>query len=211
VTYTNLLHEWWPWLRDEGFEPVPALHQWRRRTDFGFQNIVVSLMDLPNTDDQFIEVHCGLRFSAVEELVFPFTSAISSFRPNSLTLVAPLGKLSGSRPLRLLMESDNILDLETNLGCHLKGEGMLFFRHYRNLQALDSLLNSKPEVPCPLISNPVFRPFRGMAVGHLLQRPDLGELGKQYWRLLKNQPIPPHMLQRYERLNGYLQGIIQLN
>lgn len=211
MTYLNLLQEWWPWLRAEGFEPLPALHQWRRETDFGFQSIIVSLMDLPEKEEQFIEVHCGLRFSAVEDLVFPFTSAVSSFRPNSLTLVAPLGRLSGLRPLRLLLEADNARALEATLSTHLKGEGRTFFRHYHNLQMLDSLLNNKPEVSCPLIPNPVLRPFRAIAVAHLLQRPDLNELGKTYWRLLKQQSAPAYMLERYERLNGYLQGVIQLN
>jgi hypothetical protein len=113
--------------------------------------------------------------------------------------------------LRLLLQADNALALEATLGTHLKGEGRTFFRYYRSLQMLDSLLNNKPEVSCPLIPNPVLRPFRAMAVAHLLQRPDLNELGKTYWRLLKRQSVPAHMLQRYERLNGYLQGVIQLN
>ncbi|RME93031.1 MAG: hypothetical protein D6772_16310, partial [Bacteroidetes bacterium] len=85
MTYSKLIHEWWPWLQQEGFEPLPAWHQWRRKTEFGFQSIIVSLMDLPDTEEQFIEVHCGLRFSAVEQLVFPFTSTLAGFRDNSLT------------------------------------------------------------------------------------------------------------------------------
>lgn len=203
MKYADLLQFWDPYLHDEGYSVLPHLHQWRKKTDAGFQCVILSLLPVP--EGQLLEVHVGLRIDAVEEMVFSFTNGLPGFRRDSLSLVTPLGKISGRFPQRwLLRKEEDWSAVGEKWNRQRMEEGVPFLQRYTSLAGLHQLLNLQLDEKCPYIHNQYYRAFRGMAVAKLTSYPALEELAEAHRLQLETLRAPDYIVQRFERLRGYL-------
>ena len=108
--------------RERGFEWMPRLGQFRKRTYRGFSNLLLSFSNY--ADGVMVEGHCGIRIDAVEDTVYQYTNGFREFQPNSHTLITSTGRLEGELTRRRLVESREDA-VETALGdlCNRRRKG----------------------------------------------------------------------------------------
>ena len=80
-------------VRERGFEWMPHLGQFRKRTFRGFSNLLLSFSNY--ADGVMVEGHCGIRVDVVEDTVYQYTNGFREFQPNSHTLITSTGRLEG--------------------------------------------------------------------------------------------------------------------
>jgi hypothetical protein len=150
-----------------------------------------------------LEVHCGLRFTAVEELIYPFTNGLAGFRSDSMTLVAPLGKISGGATRRWVLPARPEA-LQPALQQQLVQEGLPFLQEMSSLAALGSIFHPASARGRQLAPNHLLRSLRGFAGAYLRQDTGLPALQEAYLRELAQYLTPPEQRERFRRLSNYL-------
>ncbi len=207
INLPDLLASLHPVLAPAAFRSLPRLQQWRRTTESGFQCVILSSAALPD-GSQSIELHLGVRHTATEELVFPFTNGLPGFRPNSMTVSVPAWKIMPALSRRWqLKEATDWVELMPQLTRFLEQDGLFFLEKYQFIRSLDELYNAQPEHPCFLVHNQYLRAMRGVGIAHLRQRPDFIELCAAHRRHLVAVMAPDYVRTAFDRLVHHLSGI----
>ena len=83
------------------FRSLPQLSQYRRPTEGGFHSVVFSVGGAPPV---FADLQVSIRLDMVEQLVHQFTTGLSSYGPNSTTLLVSASRLRGAHFQRSILE-----------------------------------------------------------------------------------------------------------
>ena len=192
-------------LKQNGFDWLPRLHQFRRSTEKGFSCLILS--SSPATEGIMIEAHIGLRLDAVENLAFPFTNGLPGFQPDSMTIVAPLANLYGKRfqLLNLKNEKDQVAAAKLFI-TQFEDKGLPFIEEYNELSELNQLFNLSPSTTLSIVHNQINRCFRGLVIAKLSQSPDFEKIAEAYQQMLTNKLYATDQaVQKFERLKWFLQ------
>ncbi len=203
ISIQLLLDELLLWLGAEGFYQIPSVHQLRRDTGFGFENVVVSVSNYE--DLSMIEFFLGVRHDLVEKTAFQFTNGHKAFAPNSHTLLVPMALLNGQKIQRY--KAKNIDELEAivlDFKQQLKEVGYDFWKANQTLAQLHELFNSEPQKPLRAVSNELIRCIKGTVISKLINNPQHEDLEDVYFHKLSNDGTPKELLDNYLRLIGLL-------
>lgn len=192
-----------PTLLELGFEWLEAFQQFRRKTAFGFQCIILSIS---NYDDlSILELHFGIRFNQVEDLAFPYTNGLKGFSKESMTLVVSSAKLKKLPFLRWELAGQNdVIEASKESLLLVNQVGLLFFQQYDSMEALDALFNKKPEEKVMMLNNPINRCIRGITIAFLSHRSNFEDLSKKYREILQNLFATNLNLKKYDELVLFL-------
>ena len=186
-----------------GYDPVQSLNQFRKDIPGGFHCVIFSASPYP--DGLLLEAHVGLRNNAVEDTVFPLLNGLPGFQPDSMTLVAPLGRLFGEHPERFSLQSPaDEQQALARIQLQLERRGFSFLRQIQTLRALDELFNAHPTAPLRLVHNQFHRCFRGLAIAKLNQRGDFMKLAGIYRNQLYRLGAPEYVVDHFEKLSHIL-------
>jgi (p)ppGpp synthase/HD superfamily hydrolase len=191
-------------LEPKGFEWIANLSQFRKTTDKGFLNYLLSFSSYP--DALIVEAHAGVRINAVEEMAFPFTNGLKTFQPDSNTVISSLGRLKGKRFERHLVASlEDVRKFLMAMKEDLKEWVEPFWEKYHHLQSLHQLFNYPKEDQLLLVTNWNYAPLRGIVLAKLLNSSDFPALLLKHREVLKELVAHDLLKERFEQLAIYLQ------
>ncbi|HAA15081.1 MAG TPA: hypothetical protein DCE41_26655 [Cytophagales bacterium] len=187
-----------PTLEAAGFREFRAMKQFRRPTQTGFQNILLSIS---GQGPYVLEVHLGIRSHMVEELLQQFVSIPLHFAPHATTLHAPLYQIDHAIPRRFRFDSEK----EVAAMCEfvlevMQDTGFDYFEEHSAIDAIDRVLNEAPDRDSPFLYNQLHRCFRGLIVAKMAQNLELPQLIDTYHKHLERKAAPQSLINRYERL-----------
>jgi len=199
-TYTFVALE--PYMSEHAFVLMPELKQFRKVTDVGFQNLILSFS---GRNEVFLEVNIGVRHHAVEELAQQFLDNLPEFRKEANTLVVSIGKFSDTKYFRYKIAChDDIQSSAHQIMNFMNEQGFRFLDESCSLSSLNKILNDKPHLPVKYIYNQVHRCFKAIIVARMCHHPQFMDLVEAYFRMLQKLGASEHSLMEYERLANYL-------
>ncbi|WP_448518879.1 hypothetical protein [Rhodoflexus sp.] len=191
-----------PYLTAQGFVFLPELKQFRKITDIGFQNIILSFS---GRNDTFLEVNIGLRHHGVEEIAQQFLDNLPEFRKEANTLVVSIGKLSDTKYFRYKINcQDDIYNCAHQILDFMNERGFRFLNESSSLVSLNKILNDRPHLPVKYIYNQTHRCFKAIIVARMCHHPQFMELVEVYLSTLQKLGVPDRTLMEYDRLANYL-------
>ncbi|MEM6966532.1 MAG: hypothetical protein AAF573_17340 [Bacteroidota bacterium] len=189
----------------KGFELVSSKNQFRKKTPLGFQTIILSLGVLPKST--LFEVHLGIRNDAIEKLAFQFTNSLALFQRDSMTLVSSIARLQNIPYQRFeIVKATDVDPAIENVITYMEQEGLGWLEKYQSLQTIHEALNSLPLSKTKLMSNQIYRCFRGLVAAKLTNQPNYAEIEKAYDAFLIDLYIPEYQLATFEKLKNYLRN-----
>ena len=188
-----------------GFVWVRTWNQFRKPTQEGFINFVLSMSDY---DDGFmLEGHCGVRINHIEDAVFAFTRGLKSFQPQSHTLICSTAKLEEVPIQRFLIASEQQADDAIRaLGETLEEHAESFWADFTQLKNLDALFNAPDARTRQLVTNLPQAYLRGLVVAHLLERSDFEDLVDKQRTRMEDAHANPLLMRGFEDLVTELRG-----
>lgn len=200
---TGLYHQLTPFFAGHGFALLADRKQYRRPTDSGFQNVILSPAHYG--DETLLEVNFGCRNEQIEQIAQQFLNNANDFRPDANTLITSIGKFLNQLYFRYKIHSDGELTDVCDQICTFFGQsGFAFMDDATTLPALDRLLNEHPEQPCPYVYNQTHRCYKGLIAARLNHNPRFDDLTDTYRHGLVRQTQNPHEQRHFERLITYL-------
>jgi hypothetical protein len=201
---TNLYQYLMPFFERHAYTLLPERKQFRRLTDLGFQNVILSPAFYG--DETMLEVNFGCRNNQVEQIAQQFLNNLPDYRPDANTLILSIGKFNGLQYFRYKIHSDDELYATCDqIEEFFVNQGFDFLESATTLPALDHLLNQRPDEPCQYVYNQAHRFYKGLIAARLNHNPDFDELVDSYRQLLIRQTQNPHEQLHFERLINYLQ------
>jgi len=186
-----------------GFVLLLPKKQFRKITDTGFQNVILSVSQYE--DETWLEVNFGLRHEHIEQTAQQFLSNHEDFRADANTLVVSIGKFNDARYFRYKIGGEADLDDACELIKEfLLTRGFLFLSQYATLPDLDRLLNAQPTQPCKYLYNQIHRGFKGLIAARLTGSDDFLRLADVYRNQLVRLGASFPELHQYERLLSFL-------
>lgn len=155
--------------------------------------------------EEWWELHFGMRWTAVEELVFPFTQSLREFRPDNMTLVVPHWKLEADPPRRFVATQAGQLPVDLLTFAH--DHTAAFFAQYANLGAIDQLFNAEPERHQAWLRHDLHRAVRGLGVHYIANAGLDVDLYRRHRSRLLERLVATHDLDRLDRLAAHLQAL----
>lgn len=192
-----------PVFNTEGYVAIPDKKQFRKPGRSGFKNIIFSMSG--DEEEQIINVHIGLRFDLVEELVCQFLNIPESVEKESNTVIASLSRFHRLPYHRFIVTDDSSLQQTCEqIERFMKHKGFRFLNAFEKLKRIDAVVNRKPALSCPYMYNQIHRCFKGITIARLLHRTDFEQLVTIYSNYLYSQWAPRHLIENFEKLVNYL-------
>lgn len=186
-------------LASYGFQELPSVSQFRRTTETGFHNVVLSV---GKAQPVIAELQLGIRLDIVERLAYQFTTGLSDYGSHSTTLLVSTGHLLGQPYQRYVIEDPTeVAAVARAMSNAVESVGLDFFHRYNSIVALDELYNGGNSRWVPHL---VHRSLRGIILAKLAQRADWSTLVVNYRAQLQQRGTPEMLMDRYERLAAYL-------
>ncbi len=197
--YTHLT----PFFYDRGFELKPALKQYRKTTESGFQNFIFSLSQ--SSEDFFLEVNFGVRLDAIEHIAQQFLDTLPAFQQEANTLIISIGKFNDNKYFRYrIQHAEDLNAIAAQIKEFVNREGLSFTHEFSTLKNVDVLLNRKPRRPCKYLYNQTHRCFKGLVAAKLIHSPNFIRLIDQYLSQLKSMRTKENLLASYTSMANYL-------
>ncbi|TAD95634.1 MAG: hypothetical protein EAZ97_15155 [Bacteroidetes bacterium] len=200
--YANLA----PLLQKERFSLHSKLKQFRRKTSFGFQNIVFSVHQ--QNEQYYIDVNLGVRFDMVEQISQQFLDICPSFRPESTTMMISVKKLVENKYLEYKINQQNEkqeLEIFINqIHDFMLKKGYDFLQEISQIKNADEMLNAFPCQNTPYLYDQVQRCFKALIIARMCNRNLFIPLLETYYEHLQNLETPEKMICNYDRLANYL-------
>jgi hypothetical protein len=191
-----------PYLREQAFVLMPELKQFRKTTDVGFQNLILSFS---GRNETFLEVNIGVRHHAVEELAQQFLDNLPEFRKEANTLVVSIGKLSDTKYFRYKIScQDDIYNSAQQIMDFMNERGFRFLNESCSLASLNKIFNDKPHLPVKYLYNQIHRCFKAIIVARMCHHPQFMDLVENYFVTLHKLGASERSLMEYDRLANYL-------
>jgi len=201
---TKLYQHLTPFFEQRRYGLLPERKQYRRMTDSGFQNVILS--PAYYGDETMLEVNFGCRIEQVEQIAQQFLNNLTDYRPDANTLIISIGKFEGLHYFRYKIHSDD--ELAHTCGQieeFFETKGFDFLETSCTLPTLDRLLNEHPALPSLHMYNQTHRCYKGLIAARLNHNPQFDSLIDSYRQLLIRQTQNPYEQLHFERLVTYLQ------
>lgn len=200
---TKLYRQLAPFFAQHGYELLPEKKQFRRVTDSGFQNIILSSVFY--TEDTMLEVNFGCRNEQVEQIAQQFLNNLPDYRLDANTLLLSIGRFSGLQYFRYKIHSpDELVDVCAKIEDFFMAKGFAFIETASSIPLLDHLLNENPAEPCQYIYNQSHRCYKGLVAARLNHSSQFEALVEGYRHVLLRQTQNPYEQLHFERLVTYL-------
>ncbi|GAB3569324.1 hypothetical protein GCM10027578_23500 [Spirosoma luteolum] len=200
---TELYQHLTPFFAAHDFALVADRKQYRRKTDTGFQNVILSPAFYG--DETLLEVNFGCRNEQVEQIAQQFLNNLTDYRNEANTVILSIGKFSGVHYFRYKIHSPREMSQVCDeIESFFSEQGFRFLQTACSLAHLNELLNDDPSVPCRYVYNQTHRCYKGMIVARLLHNPHFDGLADSYRHLMSRQSNNPYELLHFERLITYL-------
>ncbi|MBC3784477.1 hypothetical protein [Spirosoma utsteinense] len=201
---TNLYQQLTPFFGRHQYVLLPERKQYRKLTDAGFQNVILSPAFYG--DETMLEVNFGARNEQVEQIAQQFLNNVTDYRPDANTLILSIGKFNGLQYFRYKIHSESELaDTCDHIEDFFTNRGFDFLQTASLLPTLDRLLNEHPGLPSLYVYNQTHRCYKGLIVARLNHNPLFDTLIDTYRQLLVQQSQNPYEQLHFERLISYLQ------
>lgn len=185
------------------FKLLPEYKQFRKDTDIGFQNIIISVTKYDK--EIIVEVNIGVRVNLVEDFAQQFLDVPIEYRQHANTIITSIGKLSNTKYLRYKIENEE--DVNT---CYeairdfMHEQGFAFLDYACRLANLDVLLNEKPHKASTHVYNQTHRCFKGIIVAKLNNNPLFFELIDKHQQALEKLKVGEVEMEKYMKLVNFL-------
>lgn len=187
----------------ENFELKKSLKQYRRTTDFGFQNFIFSVSKSGN--EFYLEVNFGVRIELVEQIAQQFLDTLPAFQQETNTLIISIGKFNNNKYFRYKIANKEDLELTSKQVCQFASEqGLEFLSKYQSLDSVDKLFNKTPRKPCKYLYNQNHRYFKGLVASKINHNPKFMTISEIYYEQLEATKVPETILTSYNSLVNYL-------
>ncbi|GAB2568644.1 hypothetical protein [Spirosoma areae] len=201
---TSLYQLLTPFFESHAFSLLPEKKQYRRQTDSGFQNIMLSSVFY--SVDTVLDVNFGCRNEQIEQIAQQFLNNLPDFRLDANTLIVSVGRFSGFHYFRYKIHSaEELADVCLQIEQFFTTQGFNFLETACSLPTLDRLLNEHPIQPCQYVYNQTHRCYKGLIAARLNHNPHFDELIDSYRHLLIRMTQNPYEQLHFERLIAYLQ------
>jgi hypothetical protein len=193
-----------PFFARHGYALLAEKKQFRRTTDIGFQNVILSPAFYGR--ETWLDVNFGCRNEQIEQIAQQFLNNLPDFRPDANTLIVSVGKFNDVKYFRYKITApDDLTDVSEAIQTFFDESGFDFLTSTATLPTLDRVLNLQPGQPCKFVYNQVHRCYKGLIAARLNHHPHMAGLADVYRLSLSRQTQNPHELANFERLVGYLQ------
>lgn len=201
---TSLYQQLARFFGDHGFALLPEKKQFRKNTETGFHNVILSPSYYGNTT--LLDVNFGCRNDQVEQIAQQFLPTLTDFRPDANTLLMSVNKYQQSATPRFSIHSDQELAAvcETIMAFFLR-TGFDTLADSMTLKRLDVIFNGEPAKPCAYVYNQTFRCYKGLTVARLNHNPHFLGLIDLYRHQLTRQSQNAYEAMNFDRLVSYLQ------
>ena len=201
---TTLFQHLTPFFGTHQYVLMPERKQYRRQTDTGFQNVILSPAFYG--DETMLEVNFGCRNEQVEQIAQQFLNSLTDYRPDANTLILSIGRFNGLQYFRYKIHSDDELaDACERIQTFFEKRGFDFLGTSCSLPTLDRLFNEQPDTPSIYVYNQTHRCYKGLIAARLNHSPQFDSLIDTYRQLLIQQTQNPYEQLHFERLIKYLQ------
>ncbi len=189
---------------DHKYALLAEKKQYRRTSDNGFQNIILSSVFYG--DDTALDVNFGCRNNQVEQIAQQFLNSEIDYRPEANTLIISIGMFNGYQYFRFKIHTESELNnVCTQIEQFFSNTGFDFLTSACSIPVLDQLLNNQPNQPCPYVYNQTHRYYKGLIAARLNHNPHFDGLIDAYrYQLIQSTQNPYEQL-HFERLITYLQ------
>lgn len=201
---TSLYQHLTPFFESHQYKLVPDMKQYRRTTEAGFQNVILSPAFY--NEETMLEVNFGCRNNQVEQIAQQFLTNLVDFRPNANTIIISIGKFNGFQYYRYKIHSEEELAWTCEqIEQFFDLKGFDFLNMASSLATLDRLLNDNLNQPSQYVYNQTHRCYKGLIAARLNHSPYFDGLIDSYRHLLIRQTQNPYEQLHFERLIAYLQ------
>ncbi len=201
---TNLYQHLTPFFTDHEYALLSEKKQFRRTTNSGFQNIILSSVFY--SDDTMVDVNFGCRNEQVEQIAQQFLNSQPDLQSDANTLIVSIGRFSGTQYFRYKIHSEaELSDVCEQIEQFFDQQGFDFLATACSLPTLDRLLNEFPSQPCQYVYNQTHRCYKGLIAARLSHNPQFDGLIDSYRQLITHQTQNRYEQIHFERLIAYLQ------
>ncbi len=200
---TALYHQLTPFFERHQFLLLPEKKQYRKTTDTGFQQVLLS----PTFYDSetVLAISLGCRNEQIEQIAQQFLTSQAVSRSDTSTLLVPVGQFSDFVSDRVCIHSEKeLLHVCEQIEQFFTTSGFDFLAASGSLPALDRLLNNQPAKVCPYVFNQMHRCYKGLITARLNHSAQFDALVDTYRHLLISQTQNRYEQIRFERLIAYL-------
>ncbi len=202
---TEFLDTLTPVFKEEGYEWMASGQQYIKQHANGFNAVVFS----PSVyeDEVILEVSLGSRHRLVEELMGAIGKQGLNNRYQSFSAITTLGKQLELKHKRLRTGSpEQTAELTEALIDFFESGGLSLLEKLSTREGLNKALNYEPENPSLFANNQLLRCFRGLAVAHIVDAPDLQTLAQTYEERLTKLGAPQEMQRSFVRMYEYFRA-----
>jgi hypothetical protein len=189
--------------KDQGFDYLAVLDQFRKETPSGWINVIFSASNYQ--DVTLLEMTFGSRIDWVEETIYPYSAGLSGFQAEGNTCITNLAKYWEKPHFRFKIYKDSDwYRVAAELRDFFEREGFTFLESLQDARRCEEFFNANPQKECLVSFNHQLRSFRGLALASLVQSPRWSELCETYKNMLGRYGSPHLVKERYDQLTLFL-------
>jgi hypothetical protein len=197
--YNHLNH----FLAKKSFILLPDYKQFRKETDTGFQNLILSSSRY--ADELWIEVNIGVRVNMVEDFAQQFLDIPIEYRQHANTLITSFGRLSDTKYLRYkIVNQEDVEICFEAIKDFMHDRGLEFLDYASHIKNLDTIFNEKPHKPNKYLYNQTHRCFKGIIIAKITDNPQFLTLLDQYQSALERMQTSDREMENYMKLVNFL-------
>lgn len=192
-----------PVFERDGYEFLPLLNQFRKQTDSGFTNLIITPTVLK--DVIYFDISFGSRLNLVEDTIRPYMYGLKGSKAEQNTALTSYGKYHGNKNLRLKAKSvQELTAVMQEIKHFFQQEGLVYLTKLRDIRKLDQLFNAEPDRESELAFSAETRCFRGITIATLCQNPQWQKINRSYIQTFEREGTPSVIVDNYHRLTGFL-------
>lgn len=181
-----------------GFTQERRGHGFARITEYGYD--YVGLSTIERQQYILLQPAMGIRHDLIEDTFHRTSGMDDRYKAQTLTLVSTLTKLHNSSDFEVRVHRRDDVPLAVPRIVEMYEHFMRpFFSKFRDIDAIDRLLNENPDTPCAFVALPWRRCSVGLIAASIVGRPNINGLAKCYHARLSSDQngfyLPP-----FERL-----------
>jgi hypothetical protein len=200
---TSLYHHLNHYLVIKNFYWIPESKQFRKQTERGFQNIILSCSSY--ADEMWVEVNMGVRVDLVEDFAQQFLDVPIEYRKHANTIITSIGRLSDTKYLRYKITHEEDVEVcYEAIKDFMQERGFEFLEYASHLKNLDKMLNEQPSKASNYLYNQTHRCFKAIIVAKLNNNPHFFELIDTYQQVLERLQVGEKEIDRYLKLVNFL-------
>lgn len=190
------------WL-DKGFNLLNNDTQFSYTLKGGLKTIILSVSEYD--PDFLVEVHLGIRYHKIEEMIYPITNGLKEFSKNSHTFITSAGRLLGETHLRYSIATPSDLKrVKPFIHNFMEDFGWGFLNDLEELSFTEEIFNSFTDYYNNLFYNSYTRAIRGMTLAKLCRPENYESIKETYLEQLIASCYPETYMSRFNSLTLFL-------